>query len=114
MKVGVIGSGAMGTIFGLAMARSGQDVLFYDVRPGLIAAIEQDGLRLEGVLGTFHVRAKAPRNPEQLGVIDCALVAVDANATPRAAKVAASCLSSQGFALSLHYRGRIPRARAEL
>ena len=46
MKVGVIGSGAMGTIFGLAMARSGDDVLFYDVRPDLIATIEEDGLRL--------------------------------------------------------------------
>jgi 2-dehydropantoate 2-reductase len=59
MKVGIIGSGAMGTIFGLAMARSGHDVLFYDVRPDLIAAVEQDGLRLEGVLGTFHFRASA-------------------------------------------------------
>jgi 2-dehydropantoate 2-reductase len=101
MKVGVIGSGAMGTIFGLAMARSGDDVLFYDVRPDLIAAIEQDGLRLEGVLGTFHLRPYATLKPEQLGVIECALVAVDANATPQAAKVVASCLSGHGFALSL-------------
>jgi ketopantoate reductase len=46
MKVGVIGSGAMGTIFGLAMARSGDDVLFYDVRADLIATIQEDGLRL--------------------------------------------------------------------
>jgi len=101
MKVAVIGSGAMGTIFGLAMARSGDDVLFYDVRPDLIAAIEQDGLRLDGVLGAFHARPNATQSPEQLGAVDCALVMVDANATPEAAKVAASCLSSQGFALSL-------------
>ena len=101
MKVGVIGSGAMGTIFGLAMARSGDDVMFYDVRPDLIATIEEDGLRLEGVLGTFHLRPNATLRPEQLGEIECALVAVDANATPQAAKVVASCLSRQGFALSL-------------
>src|SRR5215469_3802044 len=101
MKVGVIGSGAMGTIFGLAMARSGDDVLFYDVRPDLIAAIEQDGLRLEGVLGMFQLGANATLKPEELGAIECALVAVDANATSQAAKIAASCLSSQGFALSL-------------
>jgi 2-dehydropantoate 2-reductase len=101
MKVIVIGSGAMGTIFGLAMARSGDEVLFYDVRPDLIAAIEQDGLRLEGVLGTFHSRLSATLKPEQLGAVECALVMVDANATPEAAKVVASCLSSQGFALSL-------------
>jgi 2-dehydropantoate 2-reductase len=101
MKVVVVGSGAMGTIFGLAMARSGDDVLFYDVRPDLIAAIEQDGLRLEGVLGAFHSRLSATLKPEQLGAVECALVMVDANSTPEAAKVVASCLSSQGFALSL-------------
>jgi 2-dehydropantoate 2-reductase len=107
MKVAVIGSGAMGTIFGLAMARSGDDGLFYDVRPDLIAAIEQDGLRLEGVLGNFHSRLRATLKPEQLGAVDCALVMVDANATPQAAKVVASCLSNQGFALSLHPEGRL-------
>jgi 2-dehydropantoate 2-reductase len=101
MKVAVIGSGAMGTIFGLAMARSADDVLFHDVRADPIAAIERDGLHLEGVLGTFHSRPSATLNPEQLGALDCALVMVDANATPQAAKVLASCLSSQGFALSL-------------
>jgi len=101
MKVAVIGSGAMGTIFGLAMAQSGDEVLFYDVRDDLIAAIEANGLHLEGVLGAFHSRPKAARKPEQLGVVDCALVAVDANATPQAAIVAASCLSGRGFALSL-------------
>jgi 2-dehydropantoate 2-reductase len=101
MKVAVIGSGAMGTIFGLALARSGDDVLFYDVRPDLIAAIEEDGLRLEGVLGAFHVRPKATLKAGHLGGVECALVAVDANATPQAAIVAASCLSGQGFALSL-------------
>ena len=101
MKVAVIGSGAMGTIFGLALARSGDEVLFYDVRDDLIAAIEANGLHLEGVLGAFHSRPKAARKPEQLGVVDCALVAVDANATPQAAIVAASCLSGRGFALSL-------------
>ena len=70
-------------------------------RPDLIATIEEDGLRLEGVLGTFHLRPNATLKPEQLGEIECALVAVDANATPQAAKVVASCLSRQGFALSL-------------
>jgi ketopantoate reductase len=70
MKVGVIGSGAMWTIFGLAMARSGDDVLFYDFRPDLIAAIEQNGLHLEGVLGTFHSRQSATLKPEQLGPIE--------------------------------------------
>jgi hypothetical protein len=42
------------------MARSGDDVVFYDVRPDLITAIEQDGLRLDGVLGG-STYAQTPR-----------------------------------------------------
>src|SRR6185437_16592245 len=44
---------------------------------------------------------QATRKPEQMGAVDCALVAVDANATPHAAAVIKSCLSGRGFALTL-------------
>jgi ketopantoate reductase len=71
MKVGVIGSGAMGTIFGLAMARSGHDVLFYDVRPDLIAAIDRlrrSGLRsLSGAKGAAAAHRRLTQTPQNNG-----------------------------------------------
>ena len=91
----------MGTIFGLALARSGDDVIFYDVRPDLIEAIQRDGLHLEGVLGTFHVHPTATNKPDQLQAIDCGLVMVDANATSHAARIAENALVNHGFALTL-------------
>jgi 2-dehydropantoate 2-reductase len=101
MQVAVIGSGAMGAIFGIALARSGDDVMFLDSRSELIAAIERDGFVLEGALGFFHLHPRAALEPGSFGAVDCALVMVDASATPEAARVAASCLAKDGFVLTL-------------
>jgi 2-dehydropantoate 2-reductase len=101
MRVAVIGAGAMGSIFGAALARSGAEVAFVDSRADLVAAIEQDGLALDGALGPFHLRPRASREAAAIGPVDCALILVDANATPDAAKAAAACLAPGGFALTL-------------
>ena len=101
MRVAVIGAGAMGSIFGAALARSGAEVAFADNRPELIAAIQRDGLRVEGVLGDFHLTPRASLDAASLGPVDCAAILVDANATPAAAKAAKSCLAPDGFAITL-------------
>jgi 2-dehydropantoate 2-reductase len=101
MRVAVIGSGAMGTIFGIALARSGDDAVFFDSRSELVAAIKHDGLVVEGALGSFHLHPRAELRAGSIESVDCALVMVDANATPQAARVAASCLVSDGFVLTL-------------
>ena len=46
MRVAVIGAGAMGSIFGAALSRSGAEVIFFDRRPEVVEAINNDGLRL--------------------------------------------------------------------
>jgi len=101
MRVAVIGSGAMGSIFGAALSRSGEDVVFFDSRDDLTAAIKRDGLLVEGVLGAFHLHSPATSQPEEIGRADCALVMVDANATHGVTKVVKSCLGKDGFALTL-------------
>lgn len=101
MRVAVIGSGAMGAIFGAALVRSGADVAFCDSRPELIDTIRRDGLSVEGVLGPQHFRPVASTDSAALGPVDCALVLVDANGTAAAARSAAACLLADGFALTL-------------
>jgi 2-dehydropantoate 2-reductase len=91
----------MGSIFGAALLRCGDDVVFFDNRPELIATIEREGLSIEGVLGSAHLRPRATSRPESIGSIECVLLMVGANATPEAARVAASCLVEDGFALTL-------------
>jgi 2-dehydropantoate 2-reductase len=91
----------MGSIFGAALVRCGDDVVFFDNRAELIATIEREGLAIEGVLGTFHLRPRATTRRESIGLVDCVIVMVDANATPEAARVAESCLREDGFALTV-------------
>ncbi len=101
MRVAVIGAGAMGSIFGAALVRSGATVSFSDNLPDLIAAITRDGLRLEGVHGVFTLNPRASLDAASLGPVDCAVVVVDANATAAAAQAAQSCLAPDGFAITL-------------
>ena len=101
MRVGVIGTGAMGSIFGAALARSGVEVLFHDKRAELVASIARDGLLVGGVLGTFQLQPFATTDAAAVKPVDWVLVLVDANATAEAARAAAACLAPSGFALTL-------------
>lgn len=101
MRVAIIGSGAMGSIFGVALARSGAEVAFCDSRRDLVEAIARDGLVIEGVLGRQRLHPVVSVDSAALGPVDCTLILVDANATGPAAQSAAACLAPDGFALTL-------------
>ncbi len=45
IKIGIIGAGAIGTLFGYKLAAS-NDVTMLEVRPDIVATIKRDGLRL--------------------------------------------------------------------
>jgi 2-dehydropantoate 2-reductase len=47
MKIGIVGAGAMGSLFGGRLARAGQDVLLYDIYREHVEAIRRDGLVIE-------------------------------------------------------------------
>lgn len=101
MKVALIGTGAMGCIFGAALARSGAELVCLDQRSDVVAALQQQGIRVRGELGEKTIAVRATSDPAQVGPADMALVLVDAAATPAAAEIAAACLREDGFALSL-------------
>ena len=51
MKVSVIGTGAMGSIYGSFFAKNNFDVLCYDVWDEHVDAINNKGLRVSGISG---------------------------------------------------------------
>jgi 2-dehydropantoate 2-reductase len=101
MRVAVIGAGAMGSIFGAALSRSGAEVIFFDRRPEVVDAINNDGLRLSGVLGEFELKLPATVDPGKLGRVDVALVLVDSTATSDVAPIVERCLAPGGYALTM-------------
>jgi 2-dehydropantoate 2-reductase len=101
MRIYVIGSGAMGSIYGGLLLRTGCDVTLIDVREDHLAAIERDGLRIEGVRGEHLVRIPAVRRDALLPPADLAIVFTDCNAVADAARNARRLLKPDGFALTL-------------
>ncbi|MFH1537628.1 MAG: 2-dehydropantoate 2-reductase N-terminal domain-containing protein, partial [bacterium] len=59
MRIAVIGVGALGTLFGGLLAKSGQDVLLLDKHPERAGHINRNGLRFEGISGELDISAKA-------------------------------------------------------
>jgi 2-dehydropantoate 2-reductase len=47
MKIGIVGAGAMGSLFGGRLSRAGQEVLLYDIYREHVEAILRDGLIIE-------------------------------------------------------------------
>ena len=101
MRVLVIGAGAMGSIFGAALARAGCAVVFHDTRAEVLAAIRDRGLDVSGVLGESVLRHEVLEDPRRAGAADMVLVQVESGATAEAARVAAAALNGDGFALTL-------------
>jgi 2-dehydropantoate 2-reductase len=97
----VVGAGAIGGTVGARLARDGRTVLFCDADPEHVAAIDRDGLTIEGPVESFTARAPAvlPDGlPDRLG---CVLLAVKSHDTPKALSEIAPRLAEDGFVVSL-------------
>lgn len=115
MRIGMIGAGAMGGVYGGLLFRIGVDVTLIDTRDTHVDAIRRDGLRVEGVRGTHQVRVPACTDPSDLAPFDAVIVFTDANATAVAARTAKRILKPGGFALTLQNGiGNVETLLAEL
>ena len=101
MRIYMIGSGAMGGVYGGLLFRSGCDVTLVDVREEHIGVIQRDGLTIEGVRGRHVVRVPALIGHAGLAPADLAIIFTDTNATAQAAEIARTVLKPEGFALTL-------------
>jgi 2-dehydropantoate 2-reductase len=83
MKISIVGTGAMGSVYAGLLARAGHDVWAIDVWQDHLDAIERDGLTISGASGGFvvedlHVgRAPADAGPSDVWVIATKAADVD-------------------------------------
>lgn len=75
MRIAIVSPGAVGGYFGALLAQSGEDVVAL-ARGAHLAAIQQEGLRLEGPRGDFRVALTASDDAADLGIADIVLFAV--------------------------------------
>lgn len=76
MRVAVMATGALGGYFGGRLAEAGHDVSFI-ARGANLAAIRQNGLKVESPLGNIHIQQpKATDDPKEVGEVDLVFFAV--------------------------------------
>jgi 2-dehydropantoate 2-reductase len=97
----VVGAGAIGGTVGARLARAGHDVLFCDTDAAHVAAMNADGLALEGPLEEFTVPARAVAPDELPDGLGAVLLAVKHQHTRAALEAIAPRLAADGFVVSL-------------
>ncbi len=102
MKIVIIGAGAMGSVYGGLLAEAGNDVYFLDVFKEHVDNINKNGLWMEGTSGERYIKGiKAASNPEEVGVVDLAIVFVKSTITDLAIKQNQAVIGQNTVVLTL-------------
>ncbi len=101
MKVAIIGTGAMGSVYAALLGNAGHEIWAVDAWREHIDAIRERGLRLEGASGDKTVRMHATRNAEEAGKCDLVIIATKAMHVETAAQSARPLLGTDTTVLSI-------------
>jgi len=101
VQLTIIGAGAIGGTVGATMARAGHDILLCDADVDHVAAINRNGLRIEGPVDEFTVRVPAVTPDGLPDHIERAAIAVKSHHTATAAALLQRRLAPDGYVVSL-------------
>jgi len=102
MKIGIVGAGAMGSLYGGKLAQAGAEVVLYDISRPHVEAVNASGLTIEKMDGgTAVVRLKATVVPGDLADAEALLIFVKSSATAAAARQFAGLAKPGSIAVTL-------------
>lgn len=89
MKIGIIGAGAMGSVYAALLAEAGHEVHVVDIWPEHVRAIRERGLKLSGASGERTVDTiRAHSTVEEIGVCDHVIISTKLSGVEQAARSA--------------------------
>lgn len=101
MRIVIFGAGGVGGYFGGKLAQAGEDVTFI-ARGEHLKAMRKNGLRIDSVLGDFHVHPiKVTEDLAEAGAVDVILLATKAWNVPDIIKQIGPLLMKAGFVIWL-------------
>ncbi|PLX40605.1 MAG: 2-dehydropantoate 2-reductase [Deltaproteobacteria bacterium] len=100
MKIGIMGSGAVGSYFGALLAKAGADVVFV-ARGEHLARMKYDGLKVRSIKGDFDIEVRATDDPAAVGECDLILFCVKSHDTVAAARQMAPMVGKSTIVISL-------------
>ncbi|NUO50394.1 MAG: 2-dehydropantoate 2-reductase [Polyangiaceae bacterium] len=100
MRIAIVGSGGVGGYFGGRLAQAGESVIFV-ARGAHLAAIRDEGLRVESIAGDFVIRPAEAIEVAEGRVVDVVLVAVKAWQVAEIAALLGPFLGEETFVVPL-------------
>ena len=85
MRIGIVGVGAMGSVYGALFVEAGHDVVAVDTWDEHVAAINDDGLTVTGFTGDRTVRLMATTDASTAGACDMWVLATKVHTAAAAA-----------------------------
>ncbi len=102
MKIAVVGTGAMGSIYAVRLARAGHDVWAVDIWDERIAAINERGLRVEGPDGEIVMTSlRATARLSDAGACDLYIIATKASGVASSARAIAETMGPGSLVLTI-------------
>ena len=103
MKISIIGSGAMGSLFGGKLSKSGEDVILYDVNEAHINRVNQKGLSIHSTATgeTLVVYPRATKDPEETRGSDIFIIFVKSTITELVVKQFSSFTDNNSIVITL-------------
>ena len=101
MKIAVVGTGAMGSVYAGLLAAAGNEVWAIDTWREHIDAIRTRGLRVEGASGDRTVRLDATADASEPGPCDLVIIATKAHGVESAAASIEPLLGSDTLVLTI-------------
>lgn len=101
MKIAIVGTGAMGSVYAGLLASAGHEVWAIDRWQAHIDAIKAKGLRLEGKSGDRTVKVQATTDAKEAGPCDLVILATKAMDVKSAAETMAPLLGPETPVLSI-------------
>lgn len=101
VRIVVIGTGAMGSVYAGLLADAGLDVWAVDSWADHIEAIRRDGLRVSGASGDRVARLEASTDARDAGPADLVIIATKASGVEAAAEAARGILAPEGLVLTI-------------
>lgn len=99
MKIGIVGSGALGSYYGAKLARAGLDTHFllrsdYDF-------VRRNGITIQSVDGHFNIRPKCAARPSDIGLCDLVVIGLKTTANDRFPELLTPLVDSNTLVLTL-------------
>ena len=102
MRIVVVGPGALGCLVaGFLKNKSGEEVWLLDSSPERAKKISEDGIKIEGISGSFNIKINATSDTKEIGKADLVIICVKSYSTEDACKEIKDIVSEETSVLTL-------------